>query len=180
MRLAALLLCSLAAPAACAKRAPPPPPGDEVLLVRDTIAEDEPPPQREGALTPSRRDSLIREATARRAAWQARGIKHYRILVAAGCFCPWPNNPAILEVQDGVAVALRDTTGRSMGKLREPWAIYTVEGLFDAVVEHARQSAALTVRFDPHYDYPISIRGTGRIGPPDSWFWVSAGRLTPF
>jgi len=114
-----------------------------------------------------------------RAAWQARGIKNYRLLVAVGCFCPWPSSPAIIEVKDGVVVALRDTTGRSMGRPREPWSTYTVEGLFDAVVGHARQSAAITVRFDPQYDYPTSLSGTGRTGPPDSWFWVSAGRLTP-
>jgi hypothetical protein len=165
---------------ACAKRTPPPPPRDEVLLVRDSTAV-EPPADREGPrrLAPADRDSLIREAETHRAAWRARGIREYRLLVAAGCFCPWPSNPAIIEVKDGVVVALRDTTGRSMGKPREPWSIYTVEGLFDAVVEHARRSADVTVRFDPRYDYPTSMRGTGRVGPPDSWFWVSAGRLTP-
>ena len=188
MRLAALLLCCIAAPlVACAKRAssppppPPPPPPREVLLVRDSTPVEPPPADREGPrrLTPAVRDSLEREATARRATWQARGIRHYRLLVAVGCFCPWPSNPAIIEVKDGVVVALSDTTGRSMGKPREPWSTHTVEALFDAVVEHARRSATLSVRFDPQYGYPTSISGTGRIGPPDNWFWVSATRLTP-
>lgn len=187
MRFAALLLCCIAAPlAACAKRAsspppPPPPPRDEVLLVRDTTPVGPPPAEREGPrrLTPAYRDSLEREATVRRAAWQARGIKHYRLLVAVGCFCPWPSNPAIIEVKDGVVVALSDTTGRSMGKPREPWSSQTVEALFDDLIGHARQSAAITVRFDPQYGYPTSMSGTGRAGPPDSWFWVSATRLTP-
>lgn len=178
MRLAALLLCCLAA---CAKRGPPPPPKNEVLLVRDSTPIKPPLGDREGPrrLTTADRDSLEREATAHRAAWQAHGIRNYRLLVAVGCFCPWPSNPAIIEVKDGVVVALRDTTGRSLGKPREPWSIYTVEGLFNAVVEHARRSADISVRFDPRYDYPTSIRGTGSLGPPDSWFWVSATRLTP-
>ena len=178
--LSAFCLVALAA-GGCAKRASPPPPPREVLLVRDSTPVEPPLGDREGPrrLTPTSRDSLEREATAHRTAWQARGITHYRLLVAAGCFCPWPSNPAIIEVKDGVVVALRDTLGGSMGKPREPWLLYTVAGLFDAVVEQARRSGTLSVSFDPQYDYPTSVRGTGQIGPPDNWFWIRATRLTP-
>ena len=121
----------------------------------------------------------MREVAARRAAWRARAISDYRIQVAAGCFCPWPGNPAILEVRRGVVVALRDTTGKSMGKPREPWSVYTVEGLFDAVEQSAKRVDVLEVAYDPEYGYPAMIRGDGRLAYPDDWFWVKASRLTP-
>jgi len=121
----------------------------------------------------------VRELAVHRDAWRARHIDDYQIQVAAGCFCPWPSNPGILEVRGGMAVALRDTSGKSMGKLREPWSVYTVEGLFDAVEQSARRSDVLEVAYDPQYGYPAMIRGIGRVGLPDNWFWVKASRLTP-
>lgn len=121
----------------------------------------------------------MRELDVHRQAWRARQIDDYQIQVAAGCFCPWPSNPAILEVRGGVAVALRDTSGKSMGKPREPWSLYTVEGLFDAVAQSARRSDVLEVAYDPQYGYPAMMRGVGRVGLPDNWFWVKASRLTP-
>jgi hypothetical protein len=138
-----------------------------------------PPRDRPGALTPAERDSLVRELAVHRAAWRERQIADYQIQVAAGCFCPWPSNPAILEVRGGVPVALRDTSGNAMGKPREPWSIYTVEGLFDAVAQSARSSDVVQVAYDPQYGYPAMIRGIGRVGLPDNWFWVKASRLTP-
>lgn len=132
-----------------------------------------------GALTSAERDSLLREARERRAAWRARHIDDYRIQVAAGCFCPWPSNPAILEVRGGVPVSLRDTTGKSMGTPREPWSAYTVEGLFDSVEQGVRTSDVLEVAYDPSYGYPAQIRGDAKLGLPDDWFWVKASRLTP-
>lgn len=138
-----------------------------------------PPRNSPGALTQAERDSLLREVAARRDAWRARGIGDYRIQVAVGCFCPWPSNPAILEVRRGVAVALWDTAGKSMGKPREPWSRYTVEGLFDAVEESAKGVDVLEVAYDREYGYPAIIRGDGRLGLPDNWFWVKASRLTP-
>jgi hypothetical protein len=114
-----------------------------------------------------------------RDAWRARRIGDYQILVAVGCFCPWPSHPAILEVRGGVAIALRDTSGKSMGKPREPWSLYTVEGLFDAVEHGAHGSDVLEVAYDPQYGYPAMIRGDGKVGLPDDWFWVKASRLTP-
>ena len=132
-----------------------------------------------GALTPAERDSLMRELEVHRDAWRARHIDDYRIQVAAGCFCPWPSNPAILEVRGGVAVALRDTSGRSMGAPREPWSLYTVEGLFDVVAQIARRSDVVQVAYDSQYGYPAMIRGDARVGLPDDWFWVKASRLTP-
>ncbi len=138
-------------------------------------------PQRErpGALTPAERDSLVRELEVHRAAWRARHIDDYRIQVAAGCFCPWPSNPAILQVQGGIAVALRDTSGKSLGAPREPWSLYTVEGLFDAVAQSARSVDLLQVAYDPQYGYPAMIRGDSKLGLPDDWWWVKASRLTP-
>jgi len=121
----------------------------------------------------------VRELGAHRAAWRARRMGDYQIQVAVGCFCPWPGNPAILDVRGGVAVALRDTSGKSMGKPREPWSLYTVEGLFDAVEHGARGSDMLEVAYDPLYGYPALIRGVGKVGLPDNWFWVKASRLTP-
>lgn len=132
-----------------------------------------------GALTQSQRDSLLLELAARREAWRARGIVDYRIQIAVGCFCPWPSNPAILEVRGGVAVGLTDTLGNSMGKPREPWSLYTVEGLFNAVEQSARRSDVLEVVYDPQYGYPAMMRGDGKVGLPDDWFWVRASRLTP-
>lgn len=159
--------------AACGKATPPAPPPLEperrVVL---------PPRRSTGALTEAERDSLLREVAARRVAWRARQIGDYRIQIAVGCFCPWPSTPAILEVRGGVIVALWDTTGKSMGKPREPWSIYTVDGLFDAVEQSAGRSRVLDVAYDPHYGYPAMISGVGKVGP-DNWFWVKASRLTP-
>ena len=135
--------------------------------------------ERSGVLTPAERDSLVRELEVHRDAWRARHIADYRIQIAAGCFCPWPSNPAILEVRGGVAVALRDTTGKSMGAPREPWSAYTVEGLFDVVAQTARRSDVVQVAYDPQYGYPAMIRGDSKVGLPDDWFWVKASRLTP-
>jgi hypothetical protein len=135
--------------------------------------------ERPGALTPAERDSLVRELGVHRDAWRARHIVDYRIQIAVGCFCPWPSNPAILEVRGGVAVALRDTTGKSMGAPREPWSLYTVEGLFDVVAQTARSSDVVQVAYDPQYGYPAMIRGDSKVGLPDDWFWVKASRLTP-
>jgi len=138
-------------------------------------------PQREstGALTRAERDSLLSGVAARRAAWRARHISDYQIEIAVGCFCPWPSHPAILEVRNGVAVALRDTLGKTMGKPREPWSLYSVERLFDAVEQGARRDDVIEVAYDPRYDYPAQIRGDLKVGLPDDWFWVKASRLTP-
>jgi hypothetical protein len=121
----------------------------------------------------------VGEVRARRAAWRALGIEHYQIRVAAGCFCPWPQTPATLVVHHGVAVELRDTTGRGFGPLREPWSIYTVEGLFDAVEQAARRSDVVEVTYNARFGYPTYIRGQGRLGLPDNWFWVRATELMP-
>ena len=143
---------------------PPPPP---------------PPPAQEGVLSAAARDSLVREVQARRAAWRARGIDHYSLRVAIGCFCPWPKTPAIIEVRGSTVIALRDTTGKSMGKPREPWSLYTVEGLFDAVEQGARRNDMIGVRYDSTYGYPMMMSGDAKVGRPDDWFWVEASRLTP-
>jgi len=121
----------------------------------------------------------VREVAARREAWHARRISDYSIEVAVGCFCPWPSNPAVLEVRRDSAVALRDTTGKSMGKPREPWSLYTIDGLFRAVEEGARYRDVIEVAYDPEYGYPAMIRGVGKVGLPDNWFWVKASRLMP-
>lgn len=137
--------------------------------------------QRHGAaaLTPAERDSILAELAVHRAAWRRQNITDYQVVIAAGCFCPWPSQPAILEVRNGVAVALRDTLGKSLGALREPWSVYTVDGLFDAVEQAARHDDVVEVAYDPRYDYPAQIRGDSKIGLPDDWFWVRASRLTP-
>jgi uncharacterized protein DUF6174 len=159
--------------AACRTPAPPRPPLQPETRV--TL----PPRHSTGALTQAERDSLLRELDVHRDAWRARRIGDYQIQVAAGCFCPWPSSPAILEVRSGAAVALRDTTGKSMGAPREPWSLYTVEGLFDALAQGARRSDVVEVAYDPQYGYPAMIRGVGKVGFPDNWFWVKASRLTP-
>lgn len=79
----------------------------------------------------------------------------------------------------GVAVTLRDTTGKSMGAPREPWSLYTVEGLFNVVEQWARRSDVVEVAYDPTDGYPAMIRGDTRIELPDDWFWVRASRLAP-
>lgn len=84
-----------------------------------------------------------------------------------------------MEVRGGVAVALRDTTGKSVGRVREPWSAYTVEGLFDAVERGARDHDVLEVTYDAGLGYPTAIRGDGKIGYPDDWYWVKASGLTP-
>jgi hypothetical protein len=121
---------------------------------------------------------IVGEAQTRRAAWRARGIADYRIRVSVGCFCPWPKTPAILDVRRGVAVALLDTTGRAFGALREPWSIYTVEGLFDAVEQGARRNDVIEVTYDARFGYPTLISGDAKRGRVDDWFWVRA-RLEP-
>jgi len=167
-RIAAALL----AVAACRTATPAPP------LERETRVRL-PERRSDGALTTVERDSLLREVAAHREAWRARHINTYRIQIAVGCFCPWPSYPAILETRDGVAVALRDTTGKSLGAPREPWSLYTVEGLFDAVEQGVRRDDVLEVAYDPSYGYPAQIRGDAKLGLPDDWFWVKASRLTP-
>jgi uncharacterized protein DUF6174 len=113
----------------------------------------------------------------RREAWRARRITDYQIEIAVGCFCPWPSHPAILEVRRGVIVALWDTAGKPLGKPREPWSLYAVEGLFDAVAQSAKRVDVLEVAYDPAYGYPAMIRGDGRLAYPDDWFWIEARRL---
>ena len=157
--------------------APPPPPA-VVTVVRDTTPPRRRPPTHR-PLNDAERDSIVREAQTLRVAWRARGIADYRMRVTVGCFCPWPQTPAILEVRRGVAVQLRDTTGRAFGPLREPWSIYTVEGLFDAVEQGARRNDILEVAYDAGLGYPTYIRGDARVGLPDDWFWVRATELTP-
>ena len=157
--------------------APPRPPA-VVAVVRDTTPPRRRPPI-DRPLNDAERDSIVREAQTLRVTWRARGIADYRIRVTVGCFCPWPQTPAILEVRRGVAVALRDTTGRPFGKPREPWSNYTVEGLFDAVEQSAQRSDVVEVDYDASLGYPTYIRGIGKLGLPDNWFWVKATELTP-
>jgi hypothetical protein len=161
--------------------APPPPPFPPVVtVVVDTATR--PPTRRvrsDTALSAAERDALVREAQTRRAAWRALGITDYRLRVAVGCFCPWRDTPAVVEVRGGVAVGLRDTSGRGFGKLREPWSLYTVETLFDAVEQGARRNDLFEVTYDPRYGYPTYMHGDARLGLPDDWFWVRATELTP-
>jgi len=167
---------------ACHGAPPPIPPPQRPPQV--TAPSDTPPPPRRTVIPTDRplntaeRDSIVSEMRAHRAAWRARGIADYRIRVTVGCFCPWPQTPAILEVRRGVAVGLRDTTGRAFGPLREPWSIYTVEGLFDAVEQGARRDDILEVTYDARLAYPTYIRGDAKLGLPDDWFWVRAAYVT--
>lgn len=138
-----------------------------------------PPRQATGALTQVERDSMLREMMAHREAWRARRITDYRIVVAVGCFCPWPANPLILDVRGGKITQLLDTLGKPAGPVREPWSLYTVDALFDAVEQGLRRDDVIAVAYDPHYDYPASLRGDAKVGLPDDWFWVKASRLTP-
>ena len=159
--------------------APPPAPPPVVRVVPDSVIT---PPRRarpDTALTAAERDAIVHEAQTRRAAWRALGIEDYQIRVAAGCFCPWPQTPAILVVRNGAAAELRDTTGRKFGALREPWSAYTVEGLFDLVEQAARGNDMLEVTYNARFGYPTYIRGDARWGLPDDWFWVRATELTP-
>lgn len=169
--------------AACTHRAavsPPPAPPPREPERRVVIPPVVMPPRTApGALTQAERDSLLREVATRREAWRARQISDYRIEIAVGCFCPWPSHPAVLEVRGGVVTALRDTTGKSLGKPREPWSRYTVDSLFAAVEQGARGLDVIEVAYDPEYGYPAMIQGNGRVGLPDNWFWVRASRLTP-
>ena len=166
--------------AACAKHVAPPPPPPALEPEHRVV-----PPRRTsvtGVLTAAERDSLVRDVATRRAAWRARHISDYRIQIAVGCFCPWPDTPAILTVKNGAIVALDDTSGKSMGKPREPWSLYTVDSLFSAVEQAAggsNRSDMIEVVYDPAYDYPALIRGYAKARLPDNWFWVKASRLTP-
>jgi hypothetical protein len=137
-------------------------------------------------LNAAERDSIVRDVQARRTAWRARAITDYRIKVTVACFCPGPSGPAILEVEGGVPVALRDTTGRPIKGTRgardpfEPWSSYTVEGLFDAIERAARRGdAVVEVTYDAAFGYPTQIRGDVRWGLPDAWYLVTASGLAP-
>jgi hypothetical protein len=121
---------------------------------------------------------MLRDVGARRAAWRARGMMDYRLRVTVDCFCPWPHEPRVLEVRGGKAVALLDTTGRPAGALREPWAPYTVEGMFDLVERSARSADVLSARYDSRLGYPTEIRGDHELGRADDWFSVTASNLT--
>ena len=128
--------------------------------------------QRLGAVRAAR-DSLLRDVRVRRAAWRARGISDYRVHLAMRCFCPF-SPPAILEVRGGFPVALRDSTGRSAGPPREPYA-FTIEGLFD-LIERAAQNDELVEVSYSCLGYPASVR----VDPKglDNWYWVTADHLT--
>ncbi len=135
-------------------------------------------PPRQRPLGLAERDSLVRDAHAHRAAWRARHIMDYRLRVAVGCFCPWPSTPAVIDVRGGVVVALRDTSGRSAGPPREPWSAYTVEGMFDLIEHAVEKDDILDVSYDACLNYPTAIRGDGKVGQVDDWFWVKAGPVT--
>lgn len=144
-----------------------------------TTVREVPRERPDGPLTAAERDSIIAESAARRAVWRQRQITNYRIRVAVGCFCPWPSAPRLLEVREGKAVALLDTLGRAAGPLVEPWAPYTVEGMFDLLEQSVRRSDMVSVRYDARFGYPREIRGVGKLGLPDNWFWVTATDLRP-
>jgi hypothetical protein len=161
---------------ACGTKKPPPPP-PPALEPEVTVVP--PPRHTTGALTQAERDSILRDLVAHRDAWRARNISDYRMVVAVGCFCPWPSTPLILDVRGGTITQLLDTLGKPAGPVREPWSRYTVEGLFDAVEQGVKRSDVIEIAYDARYDYPASIRGNARVGLPDNWFWVKASRLTP-
>lgn len=170
-----LFVCLGMAPAACRHV---PPTGD--LACRDVNTPAPPGPGRtDSALSAAQREWLIAQAHAHRAAWEARRITSYRIRVAVGCFCPWPPQPRILEVRNGTAVALFDSTGRPDRPLREPWSGYTVPGLFQTVEQLARSADVVGVRYDPCLGYPTAIRGDQKLGRVDDWFWFTATDLAP-
>ncbi len=66
-----------------------------------------------------------------------------------------------------------------MGAPREPWSLYTVEGLFAAVEETLRHDDVVEVFYSARYDYPALIRGDASVRQVDDWFWIKADRLTP-
>jgi hypothetical protein len=132
-----------------------------------------------GQLSAAARDSLLREIQGRRSVWRARGITDYSLRVTVGCFCPGGQTPAVLQVRGGLPVALRDTLGAPAGAVREPWSRYTIDGLFDAAEEAARQDDVVEVRYDARAGYPAEIRGDRRVGRPDDWYWVRASHFTP-
>jgi len=132
-----------------------------------------------GALTQAERDSSRHALELHRTAWRARNITDYRLVVAAGCFCPWPGTPAILDVRGGIIAQLLDTLGNPAGAPREPWSLYTVDGLFDAVAEGLRRDDVIEVGYDACYDFPATISGDAKVGQVDDWFWIKASRLTP-
>jgi hypothetical protein len=158
---------------------PPPPAGPECRDLSPTLRPELPRKRPDGPLTAAERDTILAESRARRAAWQMRHVTDYRVRVAVGCFCPWPSSPRLLEVRGGKAVALLDTTGRPAGALREPWAPYTVDGMFDFLDQATKSSDMLSVRYDSCFGYPREIRGNAWSRLPDGWFWVTATDLTP-
>ena len=172
----------------CASHALPPPPPPVRIEVRSIELQPPEFPKEPGLLgsrrgpgplTRAERDSLLHEMSVHRDAWRARKINDYRLLVASGCFCPGGGVPAILLIRGGILVALEDTTGKRMGDPREPWSLYTVEGLFAAVEENVRRSDVVEVFYSPRYDYPALIRGDASVRQVDDWFWIKADRLTP-
>jgi hypothetical protein len=128
-----------------------------------------------GALTAAERDSILRDVAARRAAWRARHITDYQLRVGETCFCPG-SPPGVVEVRNGIAVAVRDTAGRSARPLLARWSSYTVEGLFDVIERTARSGEVLEVRYDACLGYPTAIRGNMK--QVDTWFQIAAGPLT--
>ena len=51
---------------------------------------------------------------------------------------------------------LLDTLGNPAGAPREPWSLYTVDGLFDAVAEGLRRDDVIEVGYDACYDFPAT------------------------
>jgi hypothetical protein len=131
------------------------------------------PPRRGLTLSGVDRDSLARDAQARRTAWRARGITDYRVRIGMRCFCPY-SPAAVLEVRRGIPVALRDSAGRPAGPPTEPNA-YTIEGLFDLIERAAQNDELVEVTYAPCLGYPASVR----VDPKglDNWYWVTADHL---
>src|SRR2546426_12625654 len=91
----------------------------------------------------------------------------------------WPRRLSLEPCGAASSRQLLDTLGNPAGAPREPWSLYTVDGLFDAVAKGLRRDDVIEVGYDACYDFPATINGDAKVGQVDDWFWIKASRLTP-
>ncbi|MDH4259537.1 MAG: DUF6174 domain-containing protein [Gammaproteobacteria bacterium] len=113
-----------------------------------------------------RYDGLSDALTEARARWQGTGINSYSMTIQRSSFnqlAAWPNSkPLKLRVRDGQA------TG-NLPRVDAAWLqTVTVDGLFEYIENQASQRPdCLSVKFDPMFGYPISIRIDPVLGGAD-------------
>jgi hypothetical protein len=92
------------------------------------------------------------------AKWDSRAVRHYRYEFQRSCEClPEMAPPALIEVRDGVVVAVTHAqTGESLANT-SPANRPTVDELFEELRHALREADRVDVRYDPTFGYPSRV-----------------------